>query len=78
MTLSPDDPCIDILKKRYKHLNSLIFYRSLEKARDQMDFFEILEGIPERLPFSWDENQHAWVKDNDIIAQKKLKNIRKK
>jgi hypothetical protein len=78
MTISPEDPCVEVLKKRYKHLNSLVFYRSMEKARDHMDFFEILEGVPDRLPFSWDENEHAWVKDYDIIAQKKLKNIRKR
>ncbi|NBT57311.1 hypothetical protein EBT16_00850 [bacterium] len=78
MTVSPEDPCIEVLKKRYQNLNALVFYRSLEKARDQMDFFEILESVPDRLPFSWDENEHAWVKDNDIIAQKKLKNIRKR
>jgi|GEM_PF-3157520 hypothetical protein len=78
MTISPDDPCIEALKKRYWHLNSLVFYRSLEKARDQMDFFEILERVPDRLPFSWDENEHAWVRDDDIIAQKKLKTMRKR
>jgi len=78
MTISPEDPYVEALKKRYQHLNSLVFYRSLEKARDQMDFFEILEGIPDRLPFSWDENKHSWVRDDDIIAKKKLKNMRKR
>jgi hypothetical protein len=78
MTISPEDPCIEVLKKRYQNLNTLVFYRSLEKARDQMDLFEILESVPRKLPFSWDENEHAWVRDDDIIAQKKLKNIRKK
>jgi hypothetical protein len=78
MTISPEDSCIEVLKKRYKNINALVFHRSLEKARDQIDFFEILEGVPDRLPFSWDENRHAWVKDDDIMAQKKLKNIRKR
>ena len=78
MTISPDDPCIEAFKKRYQHLNPLVFYRSLEKARDQMDFFEILESVPDRPPFSWGENEHTWVRDDDVIAQKKLKIMRKR
>jgi len=78
MIISLEDSCVDAFRKRYQHLNALVFYRSLEKARDQMDLFEILESVPDSLPFSWDENEHAWIKDDDIMAQKKLKNIRKK
>lgn len=78
MTLSPDDPCVGVFRKRYESMNLLVFQRSLEKARDSMDFFEILEGVPEKPPFSWDESERAWVKDQDVIAQNKLKSIRKK
>jgi hypothetical protein len=77
MTISPEDPCVGALKTRYPHLNPLVFHRSLEKARNPFDFFEILESIPE-VPFSWDEGDRRWVKEQDMIAQKKLKNIRKK
>jgi hypothetical protein len=78
MSIPSEDPCIEAFRKRYHHLHPLVFCRSLEKAKNAMDLFEILESVPRKLPFSWDEKKRVWTKDQDILAQKKLKNIRKK
>ena len=71
-----DEDCIDNFKKRYSHLHPLIFHRSIERAKNLMDLFEILEGVPSKCPIVWDESNRSWVKEPDIISQKKLKDIK--
>lgn len=72
----PEDSAL--LKKRYENLHPLIFHRSVEKAKDLGELFEILEGIPPSPPLSWDESKRRWVKDYDIIGKKKISKIAKK
>jgi hypothetical protein len=72
-----DEQQIDNFKKRYSHLHPLIFHRSVERANNLIELFEILEGVPSKPPIIWDETSRSWIKQTDIIAQKKLKNIKK-
>lgn len=74
--MNPLDESTINFKERYSHLHPLILYRSIERANDLMELFDILENIP-NFPIVWDENKRLWVKETDITAQKKLKNIRK-
>lgn len=62
------------LKKRYKNISPLIFHRSVEKADNQVELFEILEAIPEP-PIYWDENSKRWSKFFDFYNINKAKNI---
>lgn len=70
-----DDKLSESLKKRYSHLHPLLVQRSLERAVSMVDLFEILEGVPKKPPFSWDDEKHAWVKESDICAKKQLNRI---
>ncbi len=58
---------IEGLKKRYSHIHPLVFHRSLERSKNIMDLFDILEKIPKTYPFSWCENERCWKKEKDVI-----------
>ncbi len=64
------------LRKRYENLNPLVFHRSLEKADNELELFDILESIPDP-PFHWDENNRKWVRCSDFITINKIKSILK-
>lgn len=44
------------LKKRY-NIHPLIFLRSVERAKDVMHLFDILESIPKKYPIEWKEDR---------------------
>ena len=73
-----DNPGIEPLRKRYAELHPLIFHRSVERAKNLSDLFDILEQIPKNMPISWDEAQRLWIQNSDIIAHDKLKQMRKR
>lgn len=70
-----DDDLIESFKKRYNKLHPLIFNRSLEKAENASELFDILESIPKSYPFVWDDSKRKWIKTNDFFCVKKTKNI---
>ena len=72
-----NEKIVEGLKKRYFSLHPLIFQRSLERAKNETDLFDILYKIP-NFPIVWDEKDHCWVKENDILGLKKLKEIKKR
>jgi hypothetical protein len=59
-------------KKRYSNIHPLIFHRSLERARNSSDLFEILESIPRKFPIVWDDSKRSWVKESDLLSQNRL------
>ena len=63
---------IDKFRKNYSGVHPLVLQRSIERARDSLDLFEILESIPNP-PFSWNDERHAWVKNMDVTSKGKLK-----
>ena len=66
------------LKKRYSNIHPLMFHRSLERARSMSDLFEILESVPDKLPIVWDESKRMWVREADLTALARLKELKKK
>jgi hypothetical protein len=62
-------------REGYAHVHPLVLQRSAERAKDEMDLFEILESVPKNPPFSWDDEKHSWVKDLDVYGKKQLKKM---
>jgi hypothetical protein len=52
------------LKERYG-LPSLLFIRSLAKAKSPGDLFDILDTFPSEFPVRWDEQQRRWATAKD-------------
>lgn len=73
-----EDSGIETLKKRYSNLHPLVFHRSVERARNLSDLFDILEQIPNKSPIIWDETQRLWVHNTDVMSHEKLKQMRKR
>lgn len=72
-----DESYLNKLKKRYPNLHPLILYRSIERAKNSSDLFEILETIPEKPPIVWDEDKRCWRKEPDVILKNQLKKTKK-
>lgn len=70
-----DEKLSESLKKRYSHLHPLVLQRSIERAENLSELFDILESVPKKPPFSWDEGSRAWIKETDIAAKKQLKKM---
>lgn len=70
-----DEKLSESLGKRYSHLHPLVLQRSLERAESISDLFGILESVPKKPPFAWDEQSRTWMKDPDLTAKKQLKKI---
>lgn len=75
---SVSDSVIEVFRKRYSHLHPLMFHRSVEKARDASNLFDILESVPEKYPVVWDEKVRAWRHEDDVLLSNQLKEMRKK
>jgi hypothetical protein len=69
---------LSALKSRYPQVHPLMFQRSVERAKNLADLFEILEGIPVRFPVVWDDSKRMWVKETDLSSQKNLKELASK
>ena len=57
---------VEKLKERYSHLHPLIFHRSKEKAKNDVELFDILDSFPEQFPISWNEKTRRWESADDI------------
>lgn len=53
------------LKERY-NIHPLIFSRSLSKAKNDSDLFDILDSFPEQFPVIWSEEDNKWVNTSDF------------
>ena len=49
------------LKKRYANLPPLLLSRSIERARDEVELFDILDTVPQEFPLMWLNDQRRWV-----------------
>jgi hypothetical protein len=72
-----DEEVISSFEKRYENLHPLIFHRSLEKAEDSSELFDILENIPLH-PISWDDSKRRWIKIIDFCFFENAKSLIKK
>jgi len=64
---------INKLRERYAKVHPLIFHRSVEKAKDAGDLFDILDSIQNKLPIVWDENKHRWVVAESLTQSESFK-----
>ncbi len=69
-----DDKILNSFKKRYRNVHPLVFQRSLERAENFDDLFEILEDVPE-YPFCWDDENKKWIFFDDFVIFEKVKEI---
>jgi hypothetical protein len=65
-----DQKIVEKLRERYKDIHPLIFHRSLEHAKTEVELFDILESIPKSYPIVWSEDNFCWIK-TDLIAKAK-------
>ncbi len=78
MTFSMDEATLANFRARYSEVHPLVFQRSLEKASSELDLFEILQTVPSRPPFSWDDSKRSWSPDEDVMATGSMKSMLKK
>lgn len=52
---------VDNLKERYKDLHPLIFHRSIEKSKTDVELFDTLDSFPKKYPVIWHEKKNCWV-----------------
>lgn len=57
---------VEKLKERYSSLHPLIFHRSTEKAKNDVELFDILDSFPNKFPIAWDETSRRWQTTDDI------------
>ena len=69
-----DDKIVDGFKKYYNKVHPIVFNRSLDKAENPVQLFEILEDIP-KVPFTWNENKKKWTKVKDFMFFKKVDSV---
>ena len=58
---------VDKLKQRYKNIHPLIFHRTLEHAKSEVELFDILHDFPNKYPVFWDEELLCWVKAKSLF-----------
>jgi hypothetical protein len=58
-------------------MHPLMFHRSLERANNTLELFEILESIP-KPPVVWDDTQRSWIRETDFLCKKNLRSMKKK
>ena len=49
------------LRERYSYVPPLVFQRSVERAKDIAELFDILETVPRGYPIAWDNVARKWV-----------------
>ena len=64
-----DQKIVEKLRERYKDIHPLIFHRSLEHAKTEVELFDILESMPKNYPIVWSEDNFCWVK-TDLFKTK--------
>lgn len=50
----------EALKSKYK-LHPLIFARSLERAKNDVELFDLLDSFPNKFPVKWCDSNYCWV-----------------
>ena len=61
------------MRERYANVYPLIFSRSVERAKDLGELFDILEELPKDLPVIWNHEKRRWVVTDDLTQTKKFK-----
>jgi hypothetical protein len=53
------------MRERYAHIHPLIFHRSVERAKNAVELFDILETFLDKYPLIWDNELRNWVRVPD-------------
>lgn len=48
------------LRQRYHWVPPLIFQRCLDRAKSEVDLFDMLEAIPNNFPLLWNHVNRSW------------------
>lgn len=56
-----DSEIVCKLKSRYDHLSPLMLQRSVERAVNEVELFDILDTIPDAYPLVWNNDKRRWV-----------------
>jgi hypothetical protein len=65
MSLSKE--IVEVFKKRYKNVPTLIFQRSIDRANSDVELFDILEGVPSIYPIVWCDEERCWKTATDLL-----------
>lgn len=65
-----DKVVVEKLKERYSSLHPLIVHRTIERAKNLGELFDILEEVPDDFPLIWKEESRRWVVVNDLTLAK--------
>jgi hypothetical protein len=61
------------LKQRYNNIHPLVFQRSLDRAIDDTDLFDILDSFPNKYPVVWNNNERRWIVTDDLFLKSSFK-----
>lgn len=61
------------LKIRYSYIHPLIFSRSLDRAKDDAELFDILDSFPNKYPVVWSGDERRWTVTEDIFLKSNFK-----
>lgn len=51
------------LKEKY-NIHPLIIFRSVERAKTDVELFDILHSFPKKFPIKWSEEKSCWIECN--------------
>jgi len=57
------------LKERYKTVHPVLFERILERAKNEVELFDILDTLPTTLPLVWDMEKRRFLPVTDILKR---------
>jgi hypothetical protein len=61
-----DFDIIEKLKIRYSNYHPLLFHRSTERAKSNVDLFDILDTVPDKYPIVWCDSKRNWITSSDF------------
>lgn len=61
------------LKQRHPNVDDVVFVRSVEYAKTNVELFDILEDIPKTYPIQWSSELRRWVTASDLYFIDKRK-----
>lgn len=57
---------VEKMRAVYNGVHPLAFHRSVERAEDAFELFEILSSFPVEYPVVWDDTVRRWVNTDDL------------
>lgn len=61
------------LKKRYENLPPLVFQRSFERAKSDVELFDLLDGFPDEFPVVWNQEKRCWEHTEDLLQDEEAR-----